>query len=141
MSQLYRGATPKSKSLLASALLSLCLNYNTVEIVCQVVFIFFLVVGVGLEPTFPSCTAVVLPIKRPNHLFLYPYCTTFCGGCQEVFSKSLWKTLKVFPTTTHLAGRASPLLYPYCITIWVVCQEVFYSFARVFCEECLISLH
>ena len=33
------------------------------------------------------------------------------------------------------------LLYPYCITTWVICQEVFYSFARVFCEECLISLH
>lgn len=50
--------------------------------VCQELF---LVVGVGLEPTFPSRAAVVLPIERPNHLFLYPYCITTWMICQELF--------------------------------------------------------
>ena len=39
-------------------------------------------------------------------------CITTWAFCQEVFPKSLWKTLKVFPTTTHLSGRASHLLTP-----------------------------
>ena len=43
---------------------------------------------------------------------LHPYYITRMGICQEVFSKSLWKTLKVFPSTTHPSGRASHLLTP-----------------------------
>ena len=39
----------------------------------------------GLEPTFPSCSAVVLPVERPNHLFLYLYCITNLSICQYLF--------------------------------------------------------
>ena len=70
-----------------------------------------MVVGVGLEPTFPSCSAVVLPVERSNHFFCTLIVSHFKGFVKRFFHSSV-KGFEPYRLGSQTLPRLlTPLLY------------------------------
>ena len=62
-----------------------------------------MVIGVGIEPTFPSCSAVVLPFERPNHMM------TIGEGLEPSHERTCAHQVS---SATTLCRRSNQLSYP-----------------------------
>ena len=106
----------------------LCLNYNTIEMVCQDPFWFFQKDFFNLYCTLTSlCTRQGFVASFTSHLGCVALIVSQLGRFVKGFGEFFPKNSKIF---FSLQDLAAPHWHPYCITTWAICQGVFYIFSR-----------